>query len=204
MNFIQLLLLERLRNKNLQHDMQGSDRRILSIVSQDLADYLSFHWKLTDLEKSQHQSSVKMRKYLREKPEEFREFLDVWCGIWAKKWNQRVKLVAKTTESQRLKKNRRRLSQVEPAWRLIRNRSEIKDIVVEALIRNGEICGASILAEHLLKTELASRMERRIRTNGLENLLDITNRVLARARCLSRSKGKTIFIIVEKSSLVNL
>ncbi len=204
MDYIQLLLLDILKNKSLQRDLQGSNMRILSIITQDLTDYLNFLWKLTDSERSQHQSSVRMRKYLREKPEEFREFLDIWCGIWVKKWNQRVKLVAETTEARRFKKSQRRLSQIQPVWSLIRNRSEVKGIVVEALIRNGEICGASILAEHLLKTELASRKERRICTNGLESLLDVTNRVLARARFLSRSKGKTIFIIIDRSNPMNL
>jgi hypothetical protein len=96
------------------------------------------------------------------------------------------------------------LSKIEPKWSLVRNRSEVKGVVVEALIRNGEICGASILAEHLLKSELASRMERRICASGLESLLDVTNRVLARARFLSRSKGKTIFIIIDRSNPMSL
>jgi len=202
MNLIQLLLLESLRNRNLHLDLQGSDKRILSIASQDFMNYLIFHWKLTSQEITQPQFTERIRRYLHEKPEELKEFLNIWSGIWIKKWNERVRLVTETEESQRLKKNRKRLSQVEPKWRQLRNRSEIEDIIVQMLIRNGEICGTSILTEHLLKNELASRIKRKISTNSLEDLLDITNRVLARARYLSRSKGKTIFIIIGKSRLM--
>jgi len=202
MNLIQLLLLESLRNRNLHLDLQGSDKRILSIASQDFMNYLIFHWKLTSQEITQPQFTERIRRYLHEKPEELKEFLNIWSGIWIKKWNERVRLVTETEESQRLKKNRKRLSQVEPTWRQLRNRSEIEDIIVQTLIRNGEICGTSILTEHLLKTELASRIKRKTSTNSLEDLLDITNRVLARARHLSRSKGKTIFIIIGKSRLM--
>jgi len=202
MNLIQLLLLESLRNRNLHLDLQGSDKRILSIASQDFMNYLIFHWKLTSQEITQPQFTERIRRYLHEKPEELKEFLNIWSGIWIKKWNERIRLVTETEESQRLKKNRKRLSQVEPIWRQLRNRSEIEDIIVQTLIRNGEICGTSILTEHLLKTELASKIERKISTNSLEDLLDITNRVLARARHLSRSKGITIFIIIGKSRLM--
>jgi hypothetical protein len=202
MNLIQLLLLESLRNRNLHLDLQGSDERILSIASQDFMNYLIFHWKLTSQEITQPQFTERMRRYLHEKPEELKEFLNIWSGIWIKKWNERIRLVTETEESQRIKKNRKRLSQVEPTWRQLRNRSEIEDIIVQTLIRNGEICGTSILTEHLLKTELASRKKRKTSTNSLEDLLDITNRVLARARHFSRSKGKTIFIIIGKSRLM--
>lgn len=200
MNLIQVLLLESLRNRNFQLDLQGSDERILNIASKDFMNYMRFHWKLTGQERMQHECTVRIRRYLHEKPGEFKEFLNIWFGIWIRKWDERVKLVTKTEESRRLRKKHERLSQVEPIWKRL-SQSEIKDMIVEALIRNGEICGASILAEHLLKTELASRIERRRPTNSLEDLLGIANRVLARARYLSRNRGKTIFIIIEKPRL---
>ena len=161
MNLIQQLLSKSLRNRNPQLNLQGSEKRILRIASQDLTNYLRVHWKLTGQETTQPEITERIHKYLHEKPEELKEFLNIWSGIWMKKWNERVKLVTETEESQRLKKNHKRLSQIEPTWRQLRNRSEIEDMTVETMIRNGEICGTSILAEHLLKTELASRIERK-------------------------------------------
>jgi len=201
MNLIQLLLSKSLRNRNPQLDLQRSDKRILRIASQDLTNYLMFNWKLTSQETTQPEFTERIRKYLHEKPGELEEFLNIWSGIWMKKWDQRVKLVTETEESQCLRKNHKRLNQIEPTWRQLGHRSEIEDITVETLIRNGEICGTSILAEHLLKTELASMKKRENSTNSLEDLLNITNRVLTRARHLSQTKGTTIFIITRKSRL---
>lgn len=201
MNLIQLLLSESLRNRNPQFDLQGSDKRLLRTASEDLMNYFMFHWKLTSQEITQLEFTERIRRYLIEEPEELKEFLKIWSGLWMKKWNERVKPVTETKESQRLEKNRKRLDQAEPLWNQLRNRIEIKDILTEALIRNGEICGTSILAEHLLKTELASTMERKNPTNSLQDLLDITNKALKRARNLSRTKGKTIFIITRKPRL---
>lgn len=201
MNLIQLLLSESLRNRNPKIELQVSDKRLLRTASEDLMNYFMFHWKMTSQEITQLEFKERIRRYLIEEPEELKEFLKIWSGLWMKKWNERVKPVTETKESQRLEKNRKRLNQAEPLWNQLRNRIEIKDIITEALIRNGEICGTSILAEYLLKTELASRMERRNPTNSLQDLLDITNKALKRARNLSRTKGKTIFIITRKPRL---
>ena len=201
MNLIQLLLSESLRNRNPQFGLQGSAKRILRIASQDFMNHLRFHWKLAGQNITQPELMEKISRYLHEKPEELEEFLNIWFGIWMKKWGERVKLVTEAEECQRLRKKHKRLNQIEPMWRQFRNRSEIEELAVEALIRNGEICGTSILAEHLLKTELASRTERKNPTNSLENLLDITNRALTRARHLSQTTGPTIFIITRKPRL---
>ncbi len=201
MNLVKLLLSESLRNRNPQFDLQRSDKRLLRIASQDFTNYLMFHWKLTDQEIAQLEFTERIRRYVHEEPEELKEFMNIWCGIWMKKWNERVELVTEPEESQRLKKNLKRLDQAERVWRQHGNRSKIEDILVKALIRNGEVCGTSILAEHLIKTELASRIERKNYTNSLEDLLDITCNVLRRARHLSQTKGKTIFIITGKSRL---
>ena len=198
MNLIQLLISESLRNRNPQSDLQGSDKRLLRTASEDLMNYFMFHWKLTSQEITQLEFTERIRRYLIEEPEELKEFLKIWSGLWMKKWNERVKPVTETKESERLEKKRNRLNQAKPAWSQFRNRNEIKDILTEALIRNGEICGTSILAEHLLKTELASRIERKNSTNSLQDLLDITNKALKRARNFSQTKGKTIFIIMRK------
>ena len=201
MNLIQLLLSESLRNRNPQRELQVSDKRLLRTASEDLMNYFMFHWKMTSQEITQFEFKERIRRYLIEEPEELKEFLKIWSGLWMKKWNERVKPVTETEESQRLEKNRKRLNQAEPLWNQLRNRIGIKDIITEALIRNGEICGTSILAEYLLKTELASRMERKNPTNSLQDLLDITNKALERARNLSRTRGKTIFIITRKPRL---
>ena len=152
MNLIQLLLSKSLRNRNPQLDLHGSDKRILRITSQDLTNYLMFHWKLTGQETTQQEFTERIRKYLHEKPEELKEFLNIWSGIWMKKWDQRVKLVTETEESQRLMKNHKRLNQIEPTWRQLRNRSEIEDrevlliLVKPTIILKDEVEASAVAA----------------------------------------------------------
>jgi len=67
---------------------------------------------------------------------------------------------------------------------------------VESLIRNGEICGTSILSENLIKMELGS-MEK-IDLKKDEDVLNLVNGTLRRARNLSRSKGPLIFVRLDK------
>jgi fructose-bisphosphate aldolase class 1 len=70
------------------------------------------------------------------------------------------------------------------------------DLVISTLIRNGEICGTSILAENLLKMELGD--EKRNYVNEKEQTLNVVNNALKKARDLTQSKGPLIFVKVDK------
>jgi hypothetical protein len=70
------------------------------------------------------------------------------------------------------------------------------DLVISTLIRNGEICGTSILAENLLKMELGD--EKRNYANEKEQTLNVVNNALKKARDLTQSKGPLIFVKVDK------
>jgi hypothetical protein len=83
-------------------------------------------------------------------------------------------------------------------WRALPNRREIEDIVIESLIRNGEICGTAILAENLVKMELGSYTEKKIDPQCDQDVLNLVNGTLKRARNMSRSKGPLIFVRLDK------
>jgi hypothetical protein len=72
----------------------------------------------------------------------------------------------------------------------------MEDIVTSTLIKNGEICGTSILAENLLKMELGS--EKKTYTNDKEQVVNAVNNALTKARELTQSKGPLIFVKVDK------
>ncbi len=50
MNFIEILLSEKLKDKNPMLDVLGSDRKVLQIACQDLTNYLKVHWDLVGKE----------------------------------------------------------------------------------------------------------------------------------------------------------
>ena len=196
MNFVELMLAESLKNRNPQLDLQGTDKKVLRIACEDLLNFLKVHWKLIGQEIVEIELTEKIRQYHQENPEELIEFVNLWTGIWMKKWGERVKLLLAQENSERWKEANARLVKAEPAWRRLRNRSEMEDMIIDALVRNGEICGTYILAENLLKNELVPYTDERIFTN--EELFAITTKAVKKAKQLSQSKGPLIFVKVDR------
>jgi hypothetical protein len=68
------------------------------------------------------------------------------------------------------------------------------EIIALSLVKNGEICGTQILAENLLKTELAKQATQDV--NKPETQIKILNATLRRAREASQTAGPTLFMKV--------
>lgn len=198
MNFIELLLSQCLKDHNPLLDLQGSDRRVLQIACEDLMNFLKVHWELIGRENGDYDLLERVHKYFEENSEEFSKFVGMWAGLWIKKWNERVKLLIGNDDTPQWSKVNRRLSSAEPLWRQLKRRGEMKDILVESLIRNGEICGTAIMAENLLKLELGSHEEKHSWRNDRETTLNLVNSAMRKARELSYSKGPLIFVKIDK------
>jgi hypothetical protein len=72
----------------------------------------------------------------------------------------------------------------------------MQEIVTSTLIKNGEICGTSILAENLLKMELGEKSREYV--NEEEHVMNVANNALRKARELARSKGPLIYVKIDK------
>ena len=198
MNFIELLMSEKLKNRNPTLDLFGSDRRVLQIACQDLTNYLKVHWNLVGKEANECELVDRIEEFFNSNPKELEEFLSMWTGIWLKKWNERVKLLIGNQDTRRWKKVTKTLGNAEPVWRKLTNRQEMQDIVVSTLIRNAEICGTSILAKNLLKMELGSKKKRKSYVSEEEQVLNVVNNTLRKARELARSEGPLIFVKIDR------
>jgi len=196
MNFIEMLLSEKLKSKNPMLDVFGADRKILQIACQDLTNYLKVQWNLVGKEANECELADKLEEFYQKEPKELEEFIDLWTGIWLKKWGERVKLLIGNEDSKRWNRVTKILNDAEPLWRKLVNRREMQEVVISTLIRNGEICGTSILAENLLKMELGEN-KRRYASEG-ERTLNLVNNTLRKARELTRSKGPLIFVRIDK------
>lgn len=196
MNFIEILLSEKLKSKNPMLDVFGSDRKVLQIASQDLTNYLKVHWDLVGKEANECELVDKLEEFYNENPDELEEFINLWTGMWLKKWKERVKLLIGKEKAKRWSKVTRILNKAEPLWRKLADRTEMQEIVTSTLIKNGEICGTSILAENLLKMEIGRNKKKY--TNGQERVISVVNNSLRKARELARSKGPLIFVKVDK------
>ncbi|MDH5450953.1 MAG: hypothetical protein OEX77_08670 [Candidatus Bathyarchaeota archaeon] len=196
MNTIEQMLSQSLQDKNPQLNPNTTDKKILEIASYDLLNYLQFHWKLTGQQNAKIKLTEKIQKYLQKNPKELQQFINLWAGIWIKKWNERVKVLIANEDHLHWKKTNQRQLKAEPLWTQLPYRTEMKDIIISKLIRNGEICGTSILAETLIKNELAKHTTSKIYAN--QKLLNITQRAMKKAKELSQSKGPLIFVRIDK------
>jgi hypothetical protein len=196
MNFVETMLSEKLKDKNPMIDVYGSDRKVLQIACQDLINYLKVHWDLVGKEANECDIVERLENFFNENPNELEEFLDVWTGMWFKKWKERVKLLIGNENSKRWDKATKVLNNAEPLWRKLANRQEMQEVVTSTLIKNGEICGTSILAENLLKMELGEKSKDFV--NEERQTLNVVNSTLRKARELARSKGPLIYVKIDK------
>jgi hypothetical protein len=196
LNFIETLMSEKLIEKNPLIDILGADRKVLQIACQDLTNYLRVHWNLIRKDADQCEVVDRLEKFFEENPDELQEFITVWSGIWLKKWGERVKLLIGNENSKKWNNVTKILNNADPIWARLSNRNQMVDIVISTLIRNGEICGTSILAENLLKMELGD--EKRNYASEKEQTLNVVNNALKKARDLTQSKGPLIFVKVDK------
>jgi len=197
MNFIEILLSEKLKDKNPMLDVLGSDRKVLQIACQDLTNYLKVHWDLVGKEANECELVEKLESFFNENPTELDEFLSIWTGIWLRKWKERVKLLIGNENTKRWNKVTKILDNAEPLWKKLSNKQEMQEVITSTLIKNGEICGTSILAENLLKMELGDEKSREY-VNEKEQVLSAMNNTLRKARELAQSKGPLIFVKVDK------
>jgi hypothetical protein len=187
---------EKLSEKNPLIDVLGADRKVLQIACQDLTNYLKVHWGLVGKDADQCEVAERLEKLCEQDERELTEFITVWSGMWLKKWGVRVKLLIGNENSKRWNNVTKILNNAEPIWAKLSNRHQMEDVVILTLIKNGEICGTSILAENLLKMELGD--EKKKYPTEKSQTLNVVNNALRKARDLTQSKGPLIFVKVDK------
>ena len=196
MNFVELMIGEKLKEADPALDVMGSDRKVLQVACQDFANYLKFHWNLLGKEASQCELVERLESIFKEDSSELDEFLTVWISIWFKKWKERVKLLIGDQNASRWSKVSKTLGNAEPLWKKIENKQELQEIIMANLVKNGEICGTEILSENLLKMELG---EKRVQDlPDCERICVVVNEALRKGREMSLSRGPLIFVKIDK------
>jgi lipopolysaccharide biosynthesis glycosyltransferase len=196
MNFLEIMLGEKLKESDSALDVTGSDRKVLQVACQDFTNFLKYHWNLIGKEASQCELVEKLEKLFKENPTELEEFLTVWTGTWFKKWKERVKLLIGQQNANKWKKVSKNLKNADQVWKKVERKQEVQEIVVATLIKNGEICGTEILSENLLKMELGEKRVRNLKDK--ERLFTAVNNSLRKAREMAQSKGPLIFVKIDK------
>jgi hypothetical protein len=196
MNFVELMIGEKLKEADSALDIMGSDRKVLQVACQDFTNYLKFHWKLMGKEANQCEVVERLEKISKEDSSELGSFLTVWIGIWFKKWKERVKLLIGDQNASRWNKISKTLTNAEPLWKKIESKQELQEIIITTLVKNGEICGTEILSENLLKMELGEKHVQEL--SDRDRVFAVVNEALRKAREMSQSKGPLIFVKIDK------
>ena len=197
MNFVEIMIGEKLKDADPALDVMGSDRKVLQVACQDFTNYLKFHWNLIGKEANQCEVVDKLELLFREDADELDAFLTVWCNIWFKKWKQRVKLLIGNQSASKWNKMTKSVTDAEPLWRKLEHKQELQEIVISTLIKNGEVCGTEILAENLLKMELGEKSIQGL-ADEKEKVFTTLNNTLRKAREMAQSRGPLIFVKVDK------
>jgi len=196
MNYVEIMVGEKLKELDSALDILGSDRKVLQVACEDFLNYLKFHWGLMGREASQCEVVDKLDGLLRENRVELEQFLAVWINIWLKKWKERVKLLIGEESANKWSKVSKTLNNAEPFWRKLERKQEIREVVITTLIKNGEICGTEILSENLLKMELG---EKRVQSlDDAERVFVALNNALRKGRDMAQSRGPLIFVKIDK------
>jgi hypothetical protein len=196
MNFVEIILTDKLKDADQALDLLGSDRKVLQVACQDFTNYLKYQWGLIGIEGNNCELAERMDTFYKENSAELEAFLTVWVGIWLRKWKERVKLLIGTQNQNKWNKVAKTLANAEPLWKNLSHRQEIMELVVATLIKNGEICGTEILTENLLKMELGEKSTQTLKES--ERVLVVVNNSLRRAREMAQSKGPLIFVKIDK------
>jgi len=196
MNFVEIMIGEKLKESDSALDIMGSDRKVLQVACEDFTNYVKFHWELMGKETNQLELVGKLEQLFREDRAELEAFLNVWIGVWFKKWKERVKLLIGEESAQKWSKVSKTINNAEPFWRKLEHKQEMKELIVGTLIKNGEICGTEILSENLLKMELG---EKRVQLlSEKERVMKAVNNALRKGRDMAQSKGPLIFVKIDK------
>jgi len=165
----------------------------------DLVNYLKNYWSLMGRENVNQELINKIRFFSTHEPEETKQFIGFWLRTWLKKWEKRVKILDEDQDMP-FKHGFEDKDQKNEIWQSLEKKSEMIDIVVQAMIKNGEICATSLIAKNLIKSEIKRysdlySLEGREGTEKIEdNLLNIINRVVIKIREISSRDEPLIYL----------
>jgi len=144
------LLAGELENEVPDLDIYGSEKKLLDYAYQDMETCLTE--KMNDPTLDNIQEALNDEAY----EDEIKSFLKVWTIQWLKKWRERVTFSQKTPQFslEHLKAKKKAIKILNQ----MKDGKELKKMVVQRLINNGEVCMIELIAENLIIEEIATRL----------------------------------------------
>jgi hypothetical protein len=187
------LLAEEIIGYLPQFEPYSSDYQMVVYACKDLKEWLK--WKLgVD---TLRQVDERIEGYLEKDLGTFRIFLNCWVSLWVAKWKERVDVLSTVPKSPP-----EVLKRIRDARNVIRNiecRKELKQMVIQKLLSQGEVCMVGFIAEQLMTEEIA---ERGIWSGSAQEVakispLNILNGLSSRISELSMEKGPFVYLSIK-------
>ena len=132
-------------------DLYGPERSLLDFAYHDLETCLKLKGRSINSEKDEEDLMDD-----EDHQEEMKAFLKVWTKQWLEKWRERVTFSQKMPQfSLAHLKAKKKAAKI---FKRMENGQELKKLVVQKLINQGEVCMAELIAENLIIEDIAYHM----------------------------------------------
>jgi len=175
-----------------QFEPHSVDYQMVIYACRDLEEWMKCKWALN----SSYAIYERLEETLDCEREEFSIFLDFWTSHWLEKWKERVTLLL--TKPKLPPSVLEKIREAKTIYQGIEQRNELKEMVTQKLVRQGEVCMPGFIAEHLIIQEIAERQS----VSGILDItkltpLDIFNSLSRRISGLPREKGPLIYLRIK-------
>ncbi|MCW4016503.1 MAG: hypothetical protein NWF06_09050 [Candidatus Bathyarchaeota archaeon] len=187
---IQYLLAGELQTEIPDLDINGSERKLLDFAYHDLENCLTEKMEAATFDAIEEALNDESRQ------DEIKSFLKIWTKQWLEKWRERVTFCQKMPRFslEHVKIKRKAMT----IFKRMENGQELKKLVVQKLINNGEVCMAELIAETLIIEEIAVRLRMNKGKDDADKTSldpwDILQEVLPRVRQLTERKTPLIHL----------
>jgi hypothetical protein len=185
--WVELVIQDKFREKVPFLHFDSDGRQLFSLCCEDFWSYLAFLETNFPAIKNNTANRTSLGRPSEAVTEEVTEIISVFVGLWKKKFCQRVKFVEKLPTNDQMGEMRASAGQRATGREL----AGLIEKTKEALVRNGEICGTTILAETLVRKCLSESRP------GTANQT-IQNRLVEEAKQLARVSGNLLFMHLKK------
>jgi hypothetical protein len=169
------------------------DRQMVIYAYKDLKEWIKWRLGLDSL----REVNGRIEEYLERDLGTFRAFLNCWTSLWVAKWKERVEVVL--TAPKPLPKVLKRIKDTRAFLQNVKYGKELRQLVMQKLLSQGEVCVVSFIAEQLVMEEMDRRSITLNSPKGITKMspLDILNTLSSRISQLSMERGPIVYLSVE-------
>jgi hypothetical protein len=187
------LLAEEIIGYLPQFEPYSSDQQMVIYACRDLKEWIKWKLGLDSL----REVNERIEEYLERDLGTFRFFLNCWASLWVTKWKERVEVLLNAPKP--LPEVLKRIRDTRILLQNVKYRKELKQLVMQKLLSQGEICVVSFIAEHLIVEEIDTRS---IGLNSPQDInkispLDILSTISSRISQLSTERGPLVYLSIK-------